>query len=370
MASGNKMDGNVIRNLGIQSYLDNRGAQSTSNIDFFASQREQISNWKQCNFGCHTPSYRILKRQATYAELINFLGKASPLLAGGVDGSYQTVRKIVSGAERTEQGLGLEGMDRIEEIGEENTLVFRLAKSVIVKLFSVDINLLENPITEMVVRVIETYTAAIPQPIMNTIIEQGKLKFDEIDMFMVLQAIQKGLTHVDTAEGISSVSEFLQKNHSPIEQMIGKHIGKKVATYVAVIVAIQIAKQIAITISHSQSYQNFLKSRAASKNAKGLAGVAVSLLKFQGTLQIASRGSMGLKSKCPVLWSQLRDRGGLDLLYFLIEDYVTEYVDRISLAERNPTMFVQMINSLIRANGDANNIFFPFDNAKSKPVSA
>jgi len=361
MAGSNPMNGRAISEVGINTYLTNEPKLNTSNINFFASQEEQIRNWNECNFGCHTPSYRMLNRQPTYSEFINLISKASPLLAGTIDGVYSTGNKIGEGLDRTGEGLGLEGSDRIAEIGAENRQVFLMAKNVFIKLLSMDINLVDNPITEMVIRIINAYTKAIPHEIMIPIIENGKITYENLDMAMVSQAIRKGLINIDVSEGIGSSADFLKNNSGTIQQFAGKVIGKKIATEVAVILAIQIAKELAKVIARSPLYVKFLKFSPADKSPKGLAGVVVTLLKLQGTLQICSNSSLRLRSKCPTLWNELnRGERGLDLLYFLIEDYVSEYVDRISLAEKDPAKFVEMIKALVATNYSAENIFFPF----------
>ena len=127
------MDGSVIRRLGIQSYLDNRDSQSTSNIDFFADKQKIMQNWQQCNFGCHHPGYRVLNREATYADMMQLLDSVHPSVAGFVDGNYQTFKRVGLGTKRVAQSYGASGLDRIAEIGEENSLAFNLAKNIIMK---------------------------------------------------------------------------------------------------------------------------------------------------------------------------------------------------------------------------------------------
>ena len=59
-----------------------------------------------------------------------------------------------------------------------------------------DISLVDNPLTEMVIKIIESYTSALPDSVVIPIIEQGKLKFEEIDADWVRIAIKKGLTNI------------------------------------------------------------------------------------------------------------------------------------------------------------------------------
>lgn len=47
---------------------------------------------------------------------------------------------------------------------------------------------------------------------------------------------------------------------------------------------------------------------------------------------------------------------GADMVYFLVRPMVQEYVDRVSLLEKNPAEFVKVMRALAKT-GDANKVF-------------
>ncbi len=68
-------DGALISELGVKRYLKGVRAAPSSNIDFFI--RGEIANkaWRECNFGCHCPTYRNLRR----AKLSAYCGASKQL---------------------------------------------------------------------------------------------------------------------------------------------------------------------------------------------------------------------------------------------------------------------------------------------------
>lgn len=96
------------------------------------------------------------------------------------------------------------------------------------------------------------------------------------------------------------------------------------------------------------------------KYTKSLVGVLNTLLKTQGVLQAASKASHRLHASSPMLWQFFRSRGGMDLIFFLVEDYLKEYVDRIGLAEKHPIQFIKMIDAIVTPPGRLEDVFFPF----------
>jgi hypothetical protein len=53
--------------------------------------------------------------------------------------------------------------------------------------------------------------------------------------------------------------------------------------------------------------------------------------------------SRGLAERCPSVYQELRSNGGLDLFYFLVEDYCNPFLDAIVLSEKNPESFDRVI---------------------------
>lgn len=160
------------------------------------------------------------------------------------------------------------------------------------------------------------------------------------------------MTHEDVETAVSILT------HPTVKRMIGKAIGKKVATAVAVVIAVQIAKSLAMSIARSAAYRRLLRLRPTAKS-NNLAGVLITLLKSNGLLGQAGQASRRLKTKSPRLWTHLRNRaGGLDMMYFVVEGFTKEYVDRISLLEKDPVMFARIMEALI-TSGDTQNIIVP-----------
>lgn len=359
------MNGQVIRSLGIQKFLDNCAASSTSNIDFFAGKQQIEHRWRECDMGCHGPSYRVLNRDATYSEMLDTMAKIDPtkgLATGYVDGVVTTTGRVVKGVERTGEGLGLAGMQRVGEIGSENSLAFNLAKDALAKAFTLSLNLVDNPITALIINVLTEYVKYLPDEVVIELAVHGKFKNIDIDLQMVVQASVKGLTDVDitdvAVDEMKQLANYLKNNPELIMKYIGKREGKKFATKIATMVAIEIAKSIAIKLATTQRYKSFLQNVKPGGSTKNLAGVLVFLLKTQGLLQEASNASHRLFTKSPLLWRELRRLNGLDMIYFFVEDHISEYVDRIGLAERSPTRFIEMIVALLEPPGTAKDLFF------------
>lgn len=361
------INGRVVRSMGIQRFLDNCAQSQFSNIDFFASQQKLEHRWHECNMGCHEPAYRTLQHDATYAELLNNLTKIDPTkgyAVGLASSVVQTTERIGLGTVRTGEGLGLGKDGRVAEIGLENSLAFELAKDALIKAFSMSLTLVDNPFTAMIIKVVSMYMNYVPDDILIKLAVHGKYKNLDIDINMAIEASVKGLTNIDIAKftrtEIEKIGSYLNNNPQLILKQIGKYQGRKLATLIATHIAISIAKKIALSFSKSPFYKNTPKSIVPGRNAKGLAGVLIALLKTQGMLQAASNASHRLHSRSPKLWRFLRSRGGYDLIYFFAEDYLKEYVDRIGLAERNPVLFIEMIAAILKPPGNIKDVFFPF----------
>ena len=97
----------------------------------------------------------------------------------------------------------------------------------------------------------------------------------------------------------------------------------------------------------------------AKKAGGGLGGALVTLLKSHGLLGIAAKHSRELKQKCPKTWHTLRYKlQGCDMMYFLIQPLLSEYVDRLSLLEHQPTEFLRVMRALIEAR-HTRDVFYP-----------
>ena len=91
----------------------------------------------------------------------------------------------------------------------------------------------------------------------------------------------------------------------------------------------------------------------------GLGGSVLFLLQSQGLLGIAADSSRRLSQTNPEVWNILRFRlNGANMVYFLVEDLLQEYVDRLSLLERQPSEFAKVMKALLAA-GNTKEIFFP-----------
>jgi hypothetical protein len=361
------MNGQVIHSIGIQNFLNNCASSDTSNIDFFAGKQQIERRWRECDMGCHNPGYRVLGRNSNYSEVISTLVKIDPskgVAAGYIDGLVTTTSRVAKGVERTGEGLGLAGGQRIDEIGEENSLAFMLVKDALVKAFTLSLNLVDNPFTALIIKIITDYIKYIPDEVIVELAVHGKFKNLDIDMQMVVRASLKGLTNIEVTDvaidGLKLIGTYLKNNPQMILKFIGKREGKKMATQIATLIAIAIAiaKNIAINLAMTKRYATFLKQVKPGDSNKNLAGILVFLLKSQGMLQDASNASHRLFAKSPSLWRELRQLNGLDMIYFFIEDHVSEYVDRLVLAERSPTRFIEMIVALLKPPGTAKDLFF------------
>lgn len=81
-------DGALISELGVKRYLKATKDIKASNINFLLRGSVADKAWEECNFGCHGPTYRSLKRPSTKAEVLQPLKDVSPTIAGLVDGAH------------------------------------------------------------------------------------------------------------------------------------------------------------------------------------------------------------------------------------------------------------------------------------------
>lgn len=109
-------------------------------------------------------------------------------------------------------------------------------------------------------------------------------------------------------------------------------IGRELAGYVT--------RRILLKIPASEGFKQ-LSSKlgiSAVSIASGV-GTVVGLLMIQGVAQRASKGRDKLESSHPRISKKLKENGGLDLLYFLIESPIEKHLKAINEAMVFPGQF-------------------------------
>lgn len=357
------MNGKLISELGFKTYLKGTRAAPFSSIQPLQSQEAIRRNWDKCNMGCHTPSYRVLRKPATYSGLLSHASDISPLLAGGIAGfksaTVQEIDTLASGMVRTGEGLGLAGKERIADVGAENYTVFSLVRVTIRQLLETDLTSIDNPLTQLVFAVVYEYIKLIPEWVIAEVLDENALVFpDDLGKEFVLNASNRGLIDSAMIEHLDAASEVLKQTSLKIA---GKQLGARITRAVACIIAARVTRKIMISPGMTWGAKKQLASlRKTAKVSGGAAAkVLMALLKAQGWLGIASRSSRRLEQDCPKLWHFLRYKcGGVDMLLFLVEGSVREYLDRISILEKDPVLFMKMMKSMIDA-GKTTEIFLP-----------
>lgn len=367
-----KMDGEAIRTLGIQRFIETCGSRPFSNIDMCASQQKLERRWHECNMGCHDPDYRVAHHEMSKTEFMHSLYEIDPSSgfgAGVVDAVYSTSSRLVGGTERTAEGLGLGKDGRVAEIGYENNLALNLAAEMLKKTVTLSYDLATNPVTALIIKIVSAYMHYVPDEIIVTLAGHGKIKNLKIDYSLTIDASIRGLTDLDftkiMSDELKRVGNYLQNHPDLIFKQVGKYEGRKLANIVATYIVISIAKSIARYAAKTKWFKlmnDHIPSgvNGGGKYTKGLVGVLIALLKTQGVLQAASKASQRLHNSSPMLWQFFRSQGGMDLIYFLVEDYLKEYVDRIGLAEKHPVQFIKMIDAIVTPPGKIEDLFFPF----------
>jgi len=353
-------DGQLVSQLGVKKYLQGVQAQKTSNLRILERQSYYQKSWGECNFGCHGPTYRVMKREATLSDFIRQIDKNFPLTASMVDGMHTSTIKQVellgAGIERTGEGLGLQGNKKFRMVGTENMAVLKLMSSIFKKVLDSDIDFVDNPLTKLIMAIIYEYIGLIPESLLVEMLKKNALKIpDGIDENFIYAMMAKGIvSNVDQAD-IKSAAKLLK---SPTEKLIAKQVGKKLGVAIATVIASKITKKLMRSLDTTWRFKKRIASmRKISKS--GGAGTLITLLKTQGWIGIAVDSSRKLKMSCPKLWNFLRnDLNGADLLFFLVSELTKEYVDRISLIEKSPTTYLKLMQSLVR-EGNTKEIFFP-----------
>lgn len=356
-------DGALISELGIKRYLKATKDIKVSNVDFLLRGAALNKAWQQCNFGCHGPSYRSLRRPSNKAKILQQLSDITPVLAGVVDGvHHQTVvqaERITGGIKRTAEGLHVTGDEAFHQVGDENTAAFQFAKTTFNNLLTFEIDFLENPVAQIVMLIVSEYTAVLPEWVIEETVKQGSLKFpDKIDTVWLLKASAIGIIDQITPEQVNQAAKLLNE---PAQRFVAKQVGKKLATALAMAIASAICKKLLSMSAEAQDLKHFLaRTRKSMRKLNGgLGGTMITLLKAQGMLDKAADHSRQLQRSCPRLWNILHYKlNGANMVYFLVADMVQEYVDRLELLERNPKEFGKVIEALVR-DKRTRDIFFP-----------
>mgnify|MGYP001059523590 FL=1 len=206
------------------------------------------------------------------------------------NGIYSVGEDIVLGIERSAEGLGVRGSERIAQIGRENDLLVKL----ITDLFRYGVTAAESPLYKIISKILLKYYSSFPEE--------------------ALRKLAKGAA----IGGAYTAGRMV--------------IGKALAT--------AIAKRIAQKIALSAAYKQISKKLGVSAGAGATGiGIPITLLMIQGVAQRSSDASMRLKALDPQLHRELRAANGLDMLYFLVEKPMQKHMKAIVAARRNPKAF-------------------------------
>lgn len=361
--AGNAYDPNLIEELGVKLYLRGLEDLKTSNINFFIRGSEADKAWADCNFGCHGPSYRQLRRPSTFSEALAPIEDVSPVLAGFVDGLHSktigAATNVARGVERTAEGLHLTGGDNFQKVGEENYSAYQLVTTSFDKVVNFELNVIDNPLTQLIFAITEEYISILPNWVIIEASSQGALKFpDKVDTTWILKAAALGVINNISTDDLSSAATLL---NNPAQKFVGKQLGKKATAAIASIIATYTTKVLITNSREAMSLKRRLvRLRKVSRSATGgLGGTLISLLKAQGLLGHAAQASRDLQTSCPRLWKHFRYKlHGADMLYFLVRNITEEYIDRLALLEKNPDQFISVMRALIKSKNTPD-IFFP-----------
>lgn len=362
-------EGYLISELGIKRYLDGRRSQQFSNINLFQDIQKNHRQWrdKPC-FGCHGTSYRTLRKQATWYDTVKIIQDvAGPVTAGLVDGAkFQIVDmpgRLGAGIERTAEGLHLAGANKFDLVGAENMAVAGLLNHTYKALVNIDISLMDNPLMQTVTLIIDRYLTAIPEWVIKDMLEKGMLEFPEgFDKYHFLSAAKKGIVELSKIEQVDKAVDAIGGGAKKFaSKQAGKALTTKVIAAIASAIATNIAKSILLDqVTNRRIKKRLVVLRKGINSAKGnLGAVLLALLKAQGLLGVAARFSRQLNRDCPRTWRVLRDKmHGADMVYFFVQPMIQEYVDRLSILEKDPLKFAKVMEALIR-DRQANKIFRP-----------
>lgn len=358
-----RYNGNVVSELGIKKYLAGVNSRPFSNIDPVQSRDEINQRWQECNFGCHGPSYRVSGRNLNRSQFLNQIENYSPFAAGLIDGTqHHTIGRIdrlAEGMQRTAEGLGAAGQEGIARVGSENYSLYRFVRVNVTHLLNLEVDNALNPLAQLVFQTVDQYISLIPEEVIIEIVVSGALVItSDIESSHLRVSVQHGNTESFTEQEIEEGISFLRTKG---QRFIGKRVGKRLAQVITRLIASQIASQVLrIAKTNITLKRRLERLRASYRPATGhLANLLSMLLEANGWLGIAARESRALEAAAPKFWRILRnDMNGLDMILFLISDFVQEYIDRISVIENNPSAFIGIMSALIES-GRTREILFP-----------
>jgi|GEM_PF-5256606 len=208
----------------------------------------------------------------------------STALANGV---YSVGVDLVYGAQRTGQGLGLSGSERVSEIGYENRALADMLK----KTVTTGVSTKNNPIYQTVFYLLTRYYSIFPDSAIETLARNAEIGGAYTGGRMVL--------------------------------------GKKLAEIVAT--------RIAVAIAASSTYKAVATRVGASTAASSTGtGAPIGLTMVQGLLQRSSLASHRLRERHPDTYIFLKKKGDLQLIYFLVEEPMAPYLTAIKAAKDDP----------------------------------
>jgi len=278
-------------------------------------------------------------------------------VAGLVDGAkFQTADvadRYAKGVERTAEGLNLSGIGQFEQVGAENMAVAGLLNYTYKALVNTDLSIMENPLMQIVNLIIDRYLTAVPEWVIEDMLKKGILEFPEgFDKHQFLSAAKKGVAELSKIEEVNKATNAVNDG---AKRFISKQAGKALTAKVISAIASAIATQIAKAIMSDPTNNRMIKRRLVSlrkgiNSAKGNLGtVLLSLLKTQGLLGVAATSSRQLNQDCPKTWRILRHKmHGADMVFFLVQPMIQEYVDRLSILEKDPIKFAKVMAALIK----------------------
>ncbi|VAW59263.1 hypothetical protein MNBD_GAMMA11-2629 [hydrothermal vent metagenome] len=352
-------DGHLISELGVKRYLLGYSSQQYSNINLFHSVKDHKGRWKDkaCLSGCHGGSYRTLRRKSTWNDAMKSLSDTSPVAAGFVDGvkfgTVDTVSKLGAGVERTAEGLHVLGAEKFTLVGDENWAVANLVQTTYTALINSAINVMDNPIMKCTTVIIDRYLTAVPEWVIEDLLVQGALEFpDGFDKHQFLLAAKQKAVNLASLEQVDKASNAINdfKNQFLAKQ-VGKALTAKTISAISSAIATNIAKNIlSHNVTNMRIKRDLASIRKLARSAKGgLGGALVGLLKAQGFLGHAAKASRQLRKDCPKTWNVLRyDMQGADMVFVFVQPMIAEYVDRLSLLEKEPLKFARVMEALIR----------------------
>jgi hypothetical protein len=216
-------------------------------------------------------------------------------------GVYSVGEDIVLGAQRTGEGLGLGDDGRFADIGYENNAIIPL----LVDTFKYGVIDQRSPLYRTIIPVLEYYYSFFPDQVIRMLAKQASVG-------------------------------------------VGYMVGR---VAIGANLAIAVAKRIAVAVAASAAYKQIAIRLGVSAGASSsFIATPIGLLMAQGLMQRSSHASLRLKMKSPTLYLNLMRNGDLQLLYFLLEKPLEQYVQAISTAENDNAQFQSAIKRKYNLN--------------------